>query len=98
MITDAQEGITAYDTHLRFTLWNPFMEELTGIPQGDVVGKRLEERFPQFNDLGFPEILAGLKGKRLIFRCAGRAFDKKEEGLAPVYSSPLSIRTGILRA
>jgi PAS domain S-box-containing protein len=57
VITDAQEGITAYDTNLRFTLWNPFMEELTGIPRGDVVGKRLEERFPKFNDLGFPENL-----------------------------------------
>ena len=57
VITDAQEGITAYDTHLRFTLWNPFMEELTGIPEGDVVGKHLEERFPQFNALGFPENL-----------------------------------------
>ena len=63
VITDAQEGITAYDTDLRFTLWNPFMEELTGIPEGDVVGKRLEVWFPQFNDIGFPEnlrrVLAG---------------------------------------
>jgi PAS domain S-box-containing protein len=63
VITDAQEGITAYDTDLRFTLWNSYMEELTGIPGGDVVGKRLEERFFQFNALGFPEklkeVLAG---------------------------------------
>ena len=57
VITDAQEGITAYDTDLRFTLWNPYMEELTGIPGGDVVGKRLEERFPRFKDTDFPENL-----------------------------------------
>jgi PAS domain S-box-containing protein len=63
VITDVQEGITAYDTDLRFTLWNQYMEELTGIPGGDVVGKRLEEQFPQFVDTDFPEkirrVLAG---------------------------------------
>lgn len=63
VITDAQEGITAYDTDLRFTLWNPYMEKLTGIPGSDVVGQRLEERFPQFKDTDLPEnirrVLAG---------------------------------------
>jgi PAS domain S-box-containing protein len=63
VITDVQEGITAYDTDLRFTLWNQYMEDLTGIPGGDVVGKRLEEQFPQFMHTDFPEkirrVLAG---------------------------------------
>jgi len=63
VITDAREGITAYDTDMRFTLWNPYMEELTGIPGGDIVGKRLEDRFPGFRETDFPEklmrVLAG---------------------------------------
>jgi PAS domain S-box len=63
VISDVREGITAYDTDLRFTLWNLYMEELTGIPGADVVGKRLEERFPEFKDTRYPgdleRVLAG---------------------------------------
>ncbi|WP_292369671.1 PAS domain S-box protein [Methanoregula sp. UBA64] len=67
VISDVREGITAYDTDLRFTLWNLYMEELTGIPGADVVGKRLEERFPEFKDTRFPGDL-----KRVL---AGETFD-----------------------
>ena len=30
LITDVREGIVAFDANLRVTLWNPFMEDLTG--------------------------------------------------------------------
>jgi len=50
VITDVREGITALDTGLRYTLWNPFMEELTGIPASQVLGKHLFELFPHFAD------------------------------------------------
>jgi PAS domain S-box-containing protein len=54
VIADVREGITAYDADLRYTLWNPFMEELTGIPAADVMGKKLTERFPLFKGTDFP--------------------------------------------
>ena len=63
IINDAREGITAYDTDLKFTLWNPYMEKLTGIPGSEVVGKQLGERFPWFKETMHPEnlkkVLAG---------------------------------------
>jgi len=63
VISDVREGITALDTDLRYILWNPFMEELTGIPAADVMGKRLTERFPSLNDTDLPRqlkrVLAG---------------------------------------
>lgn len=63
IISDAREGLTAYDTDLKFTLWNPYMEELTGIPGSEVVGKRLDERFPWFGETPYPgnlkKVLAG---------------------------------------
>jgi len=66
VISDVREGITAYDTDLRFTLWNLYMEELTGIPGADVVGKRLEERFPEFKDTRFPgDLMRVLAGETL---------------------------------
>ncbi|MFA7694450.1 MAG: PAS domain S-box protein [Methanoregula sp.] len=66
VITDAQEGITAYDANLRFTLWNSYMEDLTGIPAADVIGKKLTERFPVFKDTDFPaRIVRALAGETL---------------------------------
>jgi PAS domain S-box-containing protein len=46
VISDVREGIVAFDSDLRVTLWNPFMEELTGIHSGEVVGKDLGTCFP----------------------------------------------------
>ncbi|MFA6362976.1 PAS domain S-box protein [Methanoregula sp.] len=54
VITDVREGITAFDADLRYILWNPFMEELTGIPAADVLGKHLTELFPFFHDTEIP--------------------------------------------
>ena len=52
IITDVSEGIVALDSSLRITLWNPFMETLTGIPSLRVMGKRLDEIFPQSKNTG----------------------------------------------
>jgi PAS domain S-box-containing protein len=66
VINDVREGISVFDTDLRYTLWNPFLEELTGIPETDVIGKRLEERFPVFSDTTYPERLSDvLNGETL---------------------------------
>jgi diguanylate cyclase (GGDEF)-like protein/PAS domain S-box-containing protein len=40
IITDVREGIILYDRQLRYLVWNPFMEELTGLPAGVILGKR----------------------------------------------------------
>jgi len=53
VITDACEGITVYDRDLHYILWNPYMEEVTGIPAGDVIGRSLIECFPGLEKTGF---------------------------------------------
>ena len=42
----AEEGIIVYDPELRYQLWNPFMERLTGKRAKDVLGKVASEAFP----------------------------------------------------
>jgi len=39
-------GIFSYDHNLRFKIWNHFMEEFTGIPESQVIGKNPTEVFP----------------------------------------------------
>jgi PAS domain S-box-containing protein len=40
IVDDVQEGIVILDRDLRYRLWNPFMEKITGQPAGEVLGKR----------------------------------------------------------
>lgn len=39
IVASVQEGIVGYDRELRYTLWNPFMERLTGQPAAEVLGQ-----------------------------------------------------------
>ena len=52
IIASAQEGILAYDTEYKFTLWNPRMETTTGIKAEDVIGKHSLEVFPFLKEQG----------------------------------------------
>lgn len=45
IIDGAKEGVVVLDRELRYTLWNPFMEELLGIKAMDVLGRRPGELF-----------------------------------------------------
>lgn len=47
IISDAAEGIILYDQELRYQVFNPFMEKLTGKSADEVRGKTATELFPQ---------------------------------------------------
>jgi PAS domain S-box-containing protein len=41
IIEGAQEGIVVFDSDMRFKVFNPYMEKITGIPVDEVIGKHL---------------------------------------------------------
>ena len=45
IILGAKEGVIVYDRHLKYLVWNPFMEALTGVPAAEVIGKLPAEVF-----------------------------------------------------
>jgi two-component system cell cycle sensor histidine kinase/response regulator CckA len=55
----AREGIIVYDRSLRYEIWNPFMEQMTGIPASEVVGKDPRELFPFLRETG---LLGNIEG------------------------------------
>ena len=57
VITDVREGIIAFDSDLKITLWNPFMVEITGSAPVDVLGKKLGECIPLSKDTEIPHML-----------------------------------------
>jgi PAS domain S-box-containing protein len=52
IIVHAREGIIAYDTGLNCILWNTFMEQLTGIPVGEVLGRHAFDMLPALKEAG----------------------------------------------
>jgi len=59
----AEEGIIVYDSELRYQLWNPFMERLTGKRAKEVLGKVATEVFPRLLANGIePAIKRALAG------------------------------------
>ena len=52
VILDAHEGIMAYDRELRLTVWNRFMEDLTGLDVATALGRPVSEILPVIRDSG----------------------------------------------
>jgi len=46
IIRSAREGVILYGTDLRYQIWNPFMEQLTGLPAEAVLGRHPRDLFP----------------------------------------------------
>ncbi len=63
IIAGAREGIIVNDRELKHLVWNPFMEQLTGLRAAEVIGKHPEEIFPFLREAGvitqMKRVLAG---------------------------------------
>jgi diguanylate cyclase (GGDEF)-like protein/PAS domain S-box-containing protein len=57
VIAHASQGIVVYDTQLRYVIFNPFMEQLTGLSSGEVIGKSALEVFPHLVEQGIDELM-----------------------------------------
>lgn len=57
IIAGARVGIVVLDRALRLRVWNRFMEEMSGTPAREVLGKRPAEVFPRFTDHSLAPLL-----------------------------------------
>lgn len=57
IINDIREGIIVYGCDLRYLVWNPYMEQLSGIPASEVLGRHPLEVFPFLREAGVIDIL-----------------------------------------
>jgi PAS domain S-box-containing protein len=55
IIASAEEGIIVYGLDMRFQVWNPFMEKMTGMTASEVIGKHPLEIFPFLQETGVIE-------------------------------------------
>ena len=57
IIANATQGIIVYDRELRYAVWNSFMEQITGIPVEQLLGKTAMEVFPFLEEQGVPQMI-----------------------------------------
>jgi len=57
LISNAQQGIVAYDRAFRYRLWNPYMERVTGIAAEEVLGQVALDLFPHLRNPGTQALL-----------------------------------------
>ncbi|HSJ16226.1 MAG TPA: EAL domain-containing protein [Longimicrobiales bacterium] len=57
VISSVQQGIIVYDREFRFQVWNRFMEDLTGLPAAEVLGRNLLDVFPFLASHGIERLL-----------------------------------------
>ncbi len=57
IVSSAGEGIVVYDREMRYVVWNRFMEELTGVGAGEVLGKHALDLFPHLREQGVDRLL-----------------------------------------
>ncbi len=63
IISNSNYGIVVYDRELRYMVWNPAMEEMSGLPLEHVQGRRATEVFHGAQEQGLTQMLQqALKG------------------------------------
>ncbi|MGH7276736.1 MAG: ATP-binding protein [Candidatus Rokuibacteriota bacterium] len=66
IIASAREGVVVYDRELRYLVWNPLMEELTGLRAESVIGRHCLDLFPFLREQGVYELLARARAGETI--------------------------------
>ena len=86
IIAGANDGIVTFDAERRFTLWNPAMEQLYGVSASEVLGRPLEECFPELaRDWLIEAYDAALRGETVRF--AERSITSRQTGQVAVVSA-----------
>jgi len=52
LLASVGEGVVVVDPSLRCRVWNDYMEELTGVPEKEALGRPVPELFPQLRRFG----------------------------------------------
>jgi diguanylate cyclase (GGDEF)-like protein/PAS domain S-box-containing protein len=67
ILENVGEGIVILDRELRYLLWNPFMEKLSGMKASEVLGKCATDLFPYFREQGVDAYLKmALEGRDVV--------------------------------
>ncbi len=87
VISGAKIGIFLLDTDLKVLIWNPVMENLTGLPAREAIGSALLELFPNLDEIGIGgQLLQALSSKTIFLPDQYMLFNRTQR---PVWISSI---------
>jgi PAS domain S-box-containing protein len=91
LLNSSLDGIIAFDRNYSFTLWNRGMENLTGIPEKEVLNKNVFQTFPVLKSIGEDKnIHHTLAGEHVIVKDKFFTLpETKKKGYLEAYYSPV---------
>jgi diguanylate cyclase (GGDEF)-like protein/PAS domain S-box-containing protein len=91
IINSTVDGIFAFDRDCRYTVWNPGMEQISGVKSDKVIGKPIFEVFPSIKKTGEDDLVRkALEGKSVTEKGRPRFLaEGGESGLFESFYSPL---------
>ncbi|HEV2147222.1 MAG TPA: EAL domain-containing protein [Longimicrobiaceae bacterium] len=66
LLASVAEGVVVCDPELRCRVWNRVMEEWTGIPEAEALGRTVAELFPQLRRFGIDQLLLRAMGGETV--------------------------------
>lgn len=82
VINSVDEGVVVLDRGLRYQVWNPYMEQLSGVRASEIMGRHLPEPFPIFRELGIVQraeaTLSGSRPASIDMRIPFHRFDSSD--------------------
>jgi PAS domain S-box-containing protein len=96
LIENSIDGILAFDRDLRYTIWNPAMERISGVARADVIGRVATDVFPYLAETGEDETLRrALSGESPVSRDRPYVIPQTHrEGFYEAHYAPLPADTG----
>jgi PAS domain S-box-containing protein len=96
LIENSIDGILAFDRDLRYTIWNPAMERISGVARSDVIGRVATNVFPYLAETGEDENLRRtLSGESPVSRDRPYVIPQTHrEGFYEAHYTPLLSDTG----
>ena len=96
IINSVSNGIIVYDTELRYKIWNPFMEKLSGVLAKEVIGRKAGEVFNWLDGTGLINNLEMALNGHKLDECDFyfSVSETEKSGWARDQSAPLYNRDG----
>jgi PAS domain S-box-containing protein len=66
VIASARDGVVVYDREFRYRVWNRFLEELTGLPASQILGKQGYDLFPHWREQKVEALLQRALGGEVV--------------------------------
>lgn len=95
LLSGSPDGILVYDREMRYLMWNPAMERLSGVAASAVIGKPCLEVFPFLGEIGEDQRMAQtLSGERIVSENKPFVTSSGKCGYFDGFYSPISSSDG----